>query len=248
MTHNRFSLRRILFFGHRYIGIICALFILVLATTGMMLNHTESLKLAQRHVSSPLLLGFYGIEGAQVERAHEVDGHWFSQAGGQLYLDDVPVATTPSGETLLGVVEQPGFFVAAYPHALLMISPEGELIERFMPEIGTAPEIGKIGLEGDSAAVVIAAGGVLFVADEELLQWHSGKDMSVQWSQPATPPVELRRRIAKRQTGDGLTLERVILDLHSGRIAGGFGVLLMDAVAVGMLLLVGMGVWMWARR
>ncbi len=38
-----------------------------------------------------------------------------------------------------------------------------------------------------------------------------------------------------------------MLDLHNGRIFGGFGVFLIDAAAVLFLILAVTGVWMWAR-
>jgi uncharacterized iron-regulated membrane protein len=48
--------------------------------------------------------------------------------------------------------------------------------------------------------------------------------------------------------GTGLSLERVLLDLHSGRILGEAGVWLVDAAALLFLLLAGSGVWLWGRR
>ena len=46
----------------------------------------------------------------------------------------------------------------------------------------------------------------------------------------------------------GLPLERVLLDLHSGRIFGEAGVWLVDAAALLFLLLAGSGLWLWGRR
>ena len=48
--------------------------------------------------------------------------------------------------------------------------------------------------------------------------------------------------------GRGLTLERVMLDLHSGRIFGDFGIYIMDAAAVALLWLSGSGLWVWWSR
>ena len=48
--------------------------------------------------------------------------------------------------------------------------------------------------------------------------------------------------------GYGLTLERVLLDLHSGRVLGSAGVLLVDAAAILFLLLAISGLWLWSRR
>jgi uncharacterized iron-regulated membrane protein len=48
--------------------------------------------------------------------------------------------------------------------------------------------------------------------------------------------------------GRGLTLERLILDLHSGRIFGAYGIYVMDAAAIVLLWLSGSGLWVWWRR
>jgi uncharacterized iron-regulated membrane protein len=48
--------------------------------------------------------------------------------------------------------------------------------------------------------------------------------------------------------GIGLSAERVMLDLHSGRILGRAGVYLVDAAAIVFLLLAVSGTWLWARR
>ena len=45
-----------------------------------------------------------------------------------------------------------------------------------------------------------------------------------------------------------LTFERVLLDLHSGRIFGRAGPLVMDAAAVLFIALALTGFWMWLRR
>jgi len=45
-----------------------------------------------------------------------------------------------------------------------------------------------------------------------------------------------------------LPMERIMLDLHSGRILGRAGVYIMDAAAIGFLVLAASGVWLWVRR
>jgi hypothetical protein len=42
-----------------------ALFVLILAASGLALNHTETLGLDERYVHSQALLGWYGIEAPE---------------------------------------------------------------------------------------------------------------------------------------------------------------------------------------
>ena len=46
---------------HRGMGALAALFLLMLAVTGILLNHTLDLKLAERHLDWPWLLEHYGV-------------------------------------------------------------------------------------------------------------------------------------------------------------------------------------------
>ena len=49
---------------HRSIGALAALFLLMLAITGILLNHNLDLKLEQRHLDWPWLLEHYGVAEA----------------------------------------------------------------------------------------------------------------------------------------------------------------------------------------
>jgi hypothetical protein len=60
-------------------------------------------------------------------------------------------------------------------------------------------------------------------------------------------PKDLHDKLMILYRGKGLPLERVILDIHSGRILGQAGVLLIDFMAILFLLLAMSGVWMWVK-
>ena len=55
-------------------------------------------------------------------------------------------------------------------------------------------------------------------------------------------------RITNWRRGSGLPVERVLLDLHSGRIFGKPGVYVVDAAAILFLVLAASGVWLWGKR
>ena len=54
-----------------------------------------------------------------------------------------------------------------------------------------------------------------------------------------------RAAVLATHRGEGLTLFRVVSDLHSGRILGEYGFLLMDGAALVLLLLTGSGLHNW---
>jgi len=65
---------------------------------------------------------------------------------------------------------------------------------------------------------------------------------------PLALPPELEEKLMQAYRGSGLSLERVILDLHSGRIVGQWGVYVVDGAALLFLALVITGLWMWMKQ
>ena len=95
-------------------------------------------------------------------------------------------------------------------------------------------------LEGSNYWSVVAKLTILSNEQEDRLE--------ADWSEQVPLPGELRDILLKKYRGQGLTLERVLLDLHSGRLFGTFGVYIVDAAALLFLILAFTGVWMWMSR
>ena len=59
----------------------------------------------------------------------------------------------------------------------------------------------------------------------------------------------IRQAVEKHYRGDGVSLEKFLLDLHSGQLAGVPGTLLSDLVALALIWLAGTGLYnVWKRR
>jgi len=246
MTHRK-TFRRQLFFLHRYLGIASALFVTLLAVTGLMLNHTEQLHLDERKVQWAPLLSWYGIEVPKPGNSVVVNGQRLTDFAGQLYLNEQPV--TQSTGKLIGAIAMPQFFVAAYESELLLVTPYGELVERLNGLAGVPTPVLAIGVQTKKHLPVLRSGVGEFIADQELFEWRTlDRVENISWSQSQMVPPDVEQRLRALYSGEGLNLESVILDLHSGRIMGSLGVLVMDLAAMTLLLLVGIGVWLWIRR
>ena len=238
---------RSFYIWHRRIGLLAGLFVLILSLTGIALNHTEMLRLDERHVSSSWLLSWYGIAPPEVTTGFEAGQSWVTLVEDQLYLDDRRLPgtyTEVSGVVLIG-----GTVIVVADGDALVLTTEGEFIERLGLINGVPAGIEQIGTGADKALLVSAAQG-LFRSNGELTAWdpvdqgHEG----IAWSSPALPPTELAERLRRDYRSNILPLERVLLDLHSGRIAGGAGVILMDLAAIILILLVVTGGWIWIKR
>lgn len=226
---------------HRRVGAAIGLVALLLAITGVLLNHSERLGLARLTLNHPWLLALYGIEPPRPV-AYAVGGLWVSHWGGnQLYLQDREVAFCRA--PLSGAVLWQQQIVAACADDLILLSRQGDVIDR-VGEIYGLP-LPVQGLAVDDHLYLQTATG-RFRADLEALQWQR-VERQIAPVTPASLPPELARGMSSRLAGAELTLERVIADIHSGRILGGAGVWLADVVALGLVFLGGSGLWLWWR-
>ncbi len=228
---------------HRWLGLVAALFVILLAVTGLMLNHTDALRLDSRHVHSDWLLDHYGIHAPATVPAHAAGEHWVSQWARRLYLDTRDLGETADGR-LIGAGRFGELVLIALERALLLVTPEGEVVERLGAESLPALPLLGLGRSPEGRPMLITPTG-RFVSDAQLLAWQTSTGQPAWIARSGELPAPLRERLLRAWRGQGLSLERVILDLHSGRILGAAGVFVMDAAAVLLLLLAfsGSGIW-----
>jgi hypothetical protein len=228
---------------HRYGGITSALFVIVVCTTGLLLNHTDQLELAKKTVTANWLLDWYGIEAPPIV-SYGFASQYASQLDQTIYLGTTPVQG--SYAHLQGMVSAESNVLVATADQLIVITPKGELIEILDSLHGIPANIRRIGLTPDGGLIVDAADN-LWTADDNLLGWTRKDAKDITWSVTTTLPPSLEDAISIHFRGAGLPLERILLDLHSGRIFGRAGPWLGDAVAILFILLAITGIWMWFK-
>jgi uncharacterized iron-regulated membrane protein len=120
-------------------------------------------------------------------------------------------------------------------HVLLA---SGELVESIDLGGSLPGSIERVGLVDDRA--VLQSGGKLYRSDEDVTvfePWAGGTASDVSWSAEVEPEAAGLEALQTAWRGQGLTVERLLLDLHSGRILAVPGRLLLDILAIGMILL-----------
>lgn len=252
MAPAKYHLVKYLRRWHRRLGIAVALFAVLLAVTGLLLNHTEELELDSTYVHSNVLLNWYGIRAPDAPLSYAAGGHWMSQLGERLYFDDRELPVDEPGR-LLGAVTLADRIIIALEGRLLLLTLSGDLLETLDGAQGVPAGMRQIGVKDDK--LVIRASHGDYLADKDLLHWEESAAVGdrhvpgvVGWAKANPVPENLHARLAEVYRGKGLTLERVVLDLHSGRIAGQTGVVIMDAAAILLILLAVSGIWMWIRH
>ncbi|MGD8976002.1 MAG: PepSY domain-containing protein, partial [Gammaproteobacteria bacterium] len=230
---------------HRRLGLTAALFVLMLSITGLALNHTDSLGLDDRFVGADWLLRWYGIDAPGHGESFRLDRSDVTRLGDRLYLDARVIEHDVGA--LTGAVSTEGLIIVAVDGDLLVLTAAGDRVERLGREDGIPAGIRAVGMDADGRVIVRTAAGT-YRADSQLLAWapSGGGSSDLRWPEPASPDPALLATLRSDYLSNILTLERVLLDLHSGRIFGRYGPWLMDAAAVLLLVLAVTGVWLWS--
>ncbi len=229
---------------HRWLGGIAVLFVLLLALTGIALNHGHDWRLDQRHVTWGWLLDAYGIDAPRPSDSFGTPGHRATLIGERLYFDESEIAD--GVETLSGLVALDEMLVLTTADAAALLTPEGELVEWL--ELALPGPVQRLGVKDDRA--VILSQGAYFFADEEVTGFLNNPAESgtgIDWSDGTPAPASLIETLQTNYRGAGLTVERVLADSHSGRILGPVGVWFMDFIAICLIVLSVTGLFQWRR-
>ncbi|MCK5189904.1 MAG: PepSY domain-containing protein [Methylococcales bacterium] len=240
MRKNNNRIWRFLYKLHRYLGLTSALILLMLAVTGIALNHTDDLKLDSQMIQSKAILDWYGIKSPDNLNSFATNNHWLTQVNQQIYFDNSLLLQNK--EPLLGAVETDEFIVTALSNSLLLLSFQGELIEQ-----SQLSAIEKIGLDSQQH-IVIKAGKEIIFSDDGLLSWQPHGNENIKWSTATKLPETIARNIKKNFRASILPLERVLLDIHSGRFFGFVGVIIVDISGVLLIILALSGCAIWLKH
>ncbi|MDZ7805167.1 PepSY domain-containing protein [Thiohalophilus sp.] len=230
---------------HRYIGISAALFVILISVTGIMLNHTEQMNLDEQYVQSNWLLDWYGVQAPQQTSGYLTREHWVSQWDSRLLTQTRDLGHYD--RQILGAISYHGMLIVALEGELLLLTPEGKVIETLRGYQGVPAGMWAIGLTSDKRVAVKAAHGT-YVADADLITWEHQNLEAVRWSAPSTLPRQVHQKMLQLYRGKGLDMERVILDLHSGRLLKQGGIYFFDFIAVALIFLACSGLWLWGVR
>jgi hypothetical protein len=238
-------LLRSLYIWHRYFGISAAVFVIVLTVTGLVLNHTDELELDSSYIQSELLLDWYGIDTPGELTSYTSGAISVTAVNDRIFWGDEPLVDAAA--PLAGLLVYRDLVVIASGGGLSLYTTAGELVERLDNVAGVPADILAIGITPQQLLAVKTARGV-YLTDVSLLEWSRVDELDVRWSESLPTPPRLKSALQVAYRGIGLPLERIMLDLHSGRIFGRAGVYVVDSAAIIFLLLAMSGVWLWTRR
>ncbi|HSN51635.1 MAG TPA: hypothetical protein VLS87_03820, partial [Woeseiaceae bacterium] len=198
--------------GHRWVGVALVLFVLLLAASGIALNHASRWGLDRRHLDWPWLLDAYGIQAPAPTASFADGGLRATLLGGRLFLDNEEIAEDVAG--LAGIAALGPLVLVGTRDTLYVLTSAGELVEAIDAAAGMPGPIDRVGRAGVRA--VVESGGKLYRSDPDVTHfehWDAAPQDGLWWS-AATPPgaaeLEVLRTLYR---GRGVTVERVLAEV-----------------------------------
>ena len=236
---------------HRRLGFILALFLVLLATTGILINHSDQLDIDQP-VRNSAVLSWYGVDSPDQIIGVNTPLGWFSQMGAGIYHQQKRVAQCDEA-TFVGALSLPNQLILACEQVLFVLDDSGQLEEKLDSLFGLPVPINALS-KNDLNEVLIRVGknknsSQVYKLNMEAAQWAIVSSTGLlAWPSLIPVPSGLKTALLSDYRGTDISWERVLLDLHSGRLFGSVGNWLMDIVAVLILLLASSGLRLWWAR
>ncbi len=217
---------------HKYLAVIALAWLALFVLTGVLLNHSKSLALDDYVITHDWLLDIYGMTPEGDATSFIVNKSRVTQWDDKIFYDDHLLTETT--DQIIGAASSgKRIMVIALTQSLLILDENGELVEQTSPVFMPIKQAGTL----NNHIIVKTVDEKLYRADKNIMSWQPYSETDPVWSASSELPGEWQQKIKRQFRGNNLTLERVLTDLHNGRIAGtGLGPYIMDAGAILLLL------------
>ena len=240
---KRIRQNRLLRKWHRRAGLVSAIFMLWMATTGAILNHSDDIGLSKIPLSFSWLRELYKMP-EPVLHSFRINSHWLTQADDrQLFFDSTSIGEC-KGE-LVGAEAQTDFLIGICAEELLLLDRNGKVLDRINKTHGLPTPLTAAIV--DAGNLFLSSAGETLQADLDQLQFKP-VSTNIQWHAAETASASVRNGIVTAISGRDLNAERVLLDLHSGRLLGLTSKWLLDITALMIIVLTVTGCWLWWRH
>jgi hypothetical protein len=216
---------------HRHLGVFLSFFLFLLATTGIVLNHSEAIDLDDRFVPA-WIAGFY-LDAEAATGLLEADRIFYS-VGGNLYADQTDLAACFE---LQGKTNFDGQEIFLCDGEVLLFTADLQLIERIDVSKGLPSNVDAVHSTGTQFLVRTGSNwqGFDLLTLSVMAQTASVAPVLADWA-----PVPSHLLLS-----EAVSWQQFVLDVHSGAIAGFSGKLFNDLVGVFVMLMALSGLLMW---
>lgn len=226
---------------HRRTGISAALFIVWIVASGWLLNHTDSLGMAKTELRNKTLAHWYGLEVNTPSSIFAAGQHWITNSNtdtlildGQL-LENIKL-------TAIGFTASKNMLAIASPDTLALLTDEGDIIDTL--DSTSLPVTPLTRLGSGCNGIAIGDNRQVFASNDGI-DWQPCNSAVIWSNQQAIDNTQ--RESVEQWLVPPVSLEKLVLDLHSGRFFGQYGPYVVDIIAAALMFLALSGLWMFFR-
>ena len=229
---------------HRRVGLLASLFIVFLVLTGIALQHSDDLNLPSTHLSNAWLLKYYGIKPNPIT-TYQLGNQTVSHAGETIYLSGKAIDT--HADDLYGAIAINEEIIIATSNSIIICDRSGSIIDEISVQDGlNEPPLG-IALSSNGTAVIRGV-NTYWEGSNDYVSWHKLEGPHPRWVAASITLPALKQVIESQDMSKQITMERFLLDAHSGRFFGKYGIYVIDVAAILLLILSITGIWLWTTR
>jgi hypothetical protein len=243
-THKTGNGQKSLRIWHRRLGLASAVFLILLIISGVLLNHSHDLQLDTRPVRQSWLLNHYGIGAPQHVAQFNSATEPLQVADNMLWLGSLKLLEAQDNIVAAGYMGK--LILAIDKQQLYVVNLQGQLLERQTNAMGLPADLNAMAIM-EQRQVWLASGQGYFVSDDELITWRqAAPETALDWISPSA--VTHTEQLVLLARSSHLNWQRVLQDLHSGRILGPWAIWFWDFIALILTAMLLMGVWIWWQR
>lgn len=227
---------------HRRVGVALSLIVVWICLSGLLLNHIHAWGIADKLIAQPWLAAQYNVVEPRYYRIDEQ--RWLvQQASGEIVFDKSSVGQCDT--PLLGIAKTDHIYAIACANSLFLTLADGGLLEHIAPAQGLPKHLAGVGQIGNKIALQSAQQWYVF--DDEAFEFSATTD-TVSVQAPDQPPATVQQYYSGLAQLPQISIERLLLDLHTGAFWGESKTLVSDIAAILLILIAVGGVWVWLTK
>lgn len=219
-----------------------SLVVVWISASGVLLNHIHQWGIADKLVSQPWLIGHYAAFEPRYFRIDE--SRWLvQQPTGEIVFDKRTIGQCDT--PLLGIAKAGNIYASVCADRLFLSLVNGVLLEQIAEENGLPQMIDSVG--EIAGQIALRSAGKWYVFDDVAFEF-SLSDSVATVAGAETPPQPVAQYYAEQAGLPPVSIERFLLDLHTGAFWGKSNTLVSDIAAILLILIAVGGVWVWLTK
>ncbi len=238
---------------HRRLGLFVSLFMLLLAGTGILLNHNEFFAFHEKKVQQLWLIDWYGVKQPEEIICSEIDGNSVCQVAEYVFhsKNNHMDILEDDARQFIGHITTENELYLVYSNRVAIYTNDFQLIEYLEIFQETGKIILAAGIKNDSLLLKTTEQYLILDLQSSKISKINHDDFLSQETSTVTAfsisnPI-MMQRLSDTYRQQQISWLRLLRDLHSGQIIGIKGKLFNDLISVLLMLMAVSGLIVWQK-